>query len=92
MPNTPSAKKRLRQNEKRRLHNRTVKSSMRTQMRRVREAVKAGDFEKAEGEFRLAAKRLDKAGSRHIIHPNAASRYKSRLQQLIRKAKVAATA
>ena len=69
MPNTASAKKRLRQNEARNLRNRASKSNMRTQLRKVREAVKAGDAEKAEAEFRLAVKKLDKAGRQQVDSP-----------------------
>ncbi len=87
MPNSPSAKKRLRQNEKHRLANRTIKSAMRTQIRKVREAVDRGDVEVAETECRIAGKRLDRAGSRGVIHRNTAARTKSRLQHLIKKAK-----
>ncbi|MBC8874514.1 MAG: 30S ribosomal protein S20 [Planctomycetes bacterium] len=87
MPNSKSAKKRLRQNTARRLRNRMVKSTMRSQLRNVHEAVAAGDTEKAETEYRDAAKKLDRAGARNIIHPNKAARTKSRLQQLIKKAK-----
>ena len=58
-------------------------------MKKVREAVKAGEIEKAEEEFRNAAKGLDQAGARNIIHPNATSRHKSRLQRMIVKAKQA---
>lgn len=92
MPNTASAKKRLRQNEHRRLHNKSIKSTLRSTIRKVREAIAAGEIDKAEQEFRLAAKRLDKAGSSHIIHPNKAARLKSRLQKAIKKAKVGAPA
>ena len=87
MPNTASAKKRLRQNIALRNRNRAVKSTVRSQMRLVREAVAAGEIQKAEDEYRVAAKRLDRAGARNIIHPNTTSRYKSRLQRLIKKAK-----
>ncbi len=87
MPNTPSAKKRLRQNDVHRLRNRSIKSAVRTQIKKVRLAVDAGDLEKAEAEFRLAAKKLDRAGARNILHPNTSSRYKSRLQKLIKSAK-----
>ncbi len=87
MPNTKTAKKRLRQNEARRLRNRAVKSALRTQLRRVHEAVSAGEIETAEAEFKLAAKRLDRAGHQNIIHKNKASRTKSRLQRLIKSAK-----
>ncbi|MCG8648185.1 MAG: 30S ribosomal protein S20 [Pirellulales bacterium] len=86
MPNTESAKKRLRQNEKRRLHNRAQKSQVRSQIRKVREAVKAGDTEKAQAEFRVATKRLDRAASKNLIHKNAAARTKSRLSRLIKSA------
>lgn len=89
MPNSPSAKKRLRQNVARRTHNRSIRSALRTQIRKVREAATAGDVEKAEAEFRLAAKRLDRAGAHRIIHPNKASRLKSRLSQRIKAAKQA---
>jgi small subunit ribosomal protein S20 len=87
MPTTKSAKKRLRQNITRRSRNRTVKSSVKTQVRKVREAVAAGDIQQAETEFREAAKKLDRAGAHRVIHANKASRTKSRLQQLIKKAK-----
>ena len=87
MPNTKSAKKRLRQNVERRARNRSVRSAVRTQVRKVREAVQAADVEKAEAEFRLAAKRLDRAGARKVIHPNAAARLKSRLSAGIRALK-----
>jgi small subunit ribosomal protein S20 len=92
MPTTKSAKKRLRQSLERRTKNRAVKSSVKTQVRKVRQAVAAGDIAKAETELRLAAKKLDRAGAKRVIHPNAASRTKSRLAHLIRasKEKVAA--
>ena len=91
MPNTASAKKRLRQNQTRREQNRSTKSAVRTQMKKVIQAVQSGDVPKAEEEFRLAAKRLDRAGALHVIHPNAAARHKSRLQRLIKQSKPAAT-
>ncbi len=84
MPNTASAKKRLRQNEKLRLHNRSIKSEMRSQIRRVHEAIQAGDTEKAQSEFRVATKRLDRAASKNLIHRNAAARTKSRLSKRIK--------
>lgn len=87
MPNTKSAKKRLRQNEARRLRNRAARSDLRTHVRRVREAVKRGEIDKAEQEFVLAARRLDRAGARNLVHRNLAARTKSRLQKLIRLAK-----
>jgi small subunit ribosomal protein S20 len=84
MPNTLSAKKRLRQNEKIRLRNRSAKSTMRSQLRRVREAVQAGDSEKAQTEFRIAQKKIDQAASKNLLHKNTAARTKSRLVKLIK--------
>jgi small subunit ribosomal protein S20 len=92
MPNTKSAKKRLRQNEARRLRNRSARTALRSQLRRVRETVKAGETDKAEEQFRELAKRLDRAGARNLIHRNTAARTKSRLQKLIRFAKGGASA
>ncbi|MEO1614796.1 MAG: 30S ribosomal protein S20 [Planctomycetota bacterium] len=86
MPNTASAKKRLRQNAKRRQHNRTLRSRMRTQIRRVREAVEAGDSGTAQSEFRIATKRLDQAVAKNLIHKNTAARSKSRLSKLVKSA------
>ena len=91
MPNRKSAEKRLRQNVVRRGRNRMMKSAMKSQIRKVRELVEAGDVESAEQAFRLAAKKLDRAGAKNVIHPNRAARTKSRLQRLIKKQKTAAT-
>lgn len=87
MPNTRSAKKRLRQNIIRRARNRSARQALRTQCRKVREAVQQGDLSRAESELRLAAKKLDRAGAKNIIHRNAAARTKSRLSSAIRLAK-----
>lgn len=87
MPNTKSAKKRLKQSERRRLANRVVKSALKTQVKKVRDAVAAKDLTKAEDEARLTATKLDRAAARHVIHRNAAARTKSRLQSLIKTAK-----
>jgi small subunit ribosomal protein S20 len=84
MPNTASSKKRLRQNDKIRLHNRSAKSNMRSQLRRVREAVKAGDSDKAQAEFRIAQKKIDQAAGKNLMHQNAAARTKSRLSKLVK--------
>lgn len=89
MPNTTSAKKRLKQNAARRERNRAARSAVRSQVKKVRAAVAAGDVGKAEEEFRLAAQKLDRAGARNIVHENAAARTKSRLQKLIKNAKSA---
>jgi small subunit ribosomal protein S20 len=89
MPTTKSAEKRLRQNAVRRLRNRSAKAALKTQVRKVREAVAAGDLTKAEQELRVASKKLDRAGAKRVIHANKAGRTKSRLQHLIKKNKAA---
>lgn len=89
MPNNPSSEKRLRQNKVRQSRNKSIKSAMKTQMKKVVTAAEAGDIETAEAEFKLAAKKLDRAGAKRVIHKNAAGRQKSRLQRVIKKAKSA---
>ena len=84
---TKSAAKRLRQSLERRDRNRAVRRSLRTQCRKVREAVAAGDAPKAESELRLAATKLDRAATRGTIHPNSAARTKSRLSAAIKSLK-----
>jgi small subunit ribosomal protein S20 len=87
MPNSNSAKKRLRQNEKNAARNRTVKSAVRNQVRKVRQAVEAGDVETSEAAYQQAAKRLDRAANKNVIHANAAARTKSRLSAAIKAIK-----
>ena len=92
MPTKTSAKKRLRQNTVHRTRNRAVKSALKTQLRKVRDAVADGKIPEAEAEYRTAAKKLDREGARNVIHRNKAARTKSRLQKLIKKAKQASPA
>ncbi|MCH2120725.1 MAG: 30S ribosomal protein S20 [Planctomycetota bacterium] len=87
MPNSKSAEKRLRQNAVRRERNRAVKSAVKTQVKKVVSAIRDGNVELAETEYRAAAKQLDRAGAHRVIHKNAAARKKSRLQKLIKAAK-----
>lgn len=84
MPNTTSAKKRLRQNEARRARNRSARATLRTTLRKVREAAGAGDKQQAQEAFRTAVKALDQAGAKRLIHPNKAARTKSRLSKLVK--------
>jgi small subunit ribosomal protein S20 len=87
MPNSVSAKKRLRQNLVRRDRNRAAKSAVKSQIRKVRDAIAAGDVKAAEAEFRLAAKRVDKAAAAGVVHANLAARLKSRLSKGIKTVK-----
>jgi small subunit ribosomal protein S20 len=84
MPNTASAKKRMRQDAVRRARNRATKSALRTQLRKVREAVTAQDAQKSQTEFRVLVKKLDQAATRKVIHANRAARTKSRLSRAIK--------
>jgi small subunit ribosomal protein S20 len=87
MPNTASAKKRMRQDAVRRSRNRSAKSSIRTQIRKVRESIAAKDLEKSQAEFRTLVKKLDRAAARNVIHANAAARTKSRISAAIKAIK-----
>ncbi len=87
MPNTASASKRLRQTKVRQARNKAVKSAMKTQVKKVLTLATEGNVEQAEVEFKEAAKMLDKAGAKNVIHKNAAGRQKSRLQRAIKTAK-----
>ncbi|MFT7464973.1 MAG: small subunit ribosomal protein S20 [Pseudohongiellaceae bacterium] len=77
MPNSRQAKKRMRQDEKKRLNNRATSSAMKTALRRVSEAMTEGDAAKVDEAVSLAYKRIDKAAKANIIHNNTAARRKS---------------
>jgi small subunit ribosomal protein S20 len=89
MPQTKSAAKRLRQDIVRRERNRSARQALRTQCRKVREAVKAGDLPKADAEFKTVVVKLDQAGARGVIHANSAARTKSRLSAAVKGLKQA---
>lgn len=77
MANIKSQIKRNRQNEKRRMRNKAVKSALKTSIRKFREAADAGDAEQANAALRDASRRLDKAVSKGVIHKNQAANRKS---------------
>ena len=82
MANIKSQMKRNRQNEVRRLRNKTIRSEVKT---RVKGAVRAAETGAADTDaaLRLAVKRLDKAATKGVIHKNAAARRKSRLMRRV---------
>jgi len=84
MPNTASAKKRMRQDSVRRSRNRSTKASLRTQLRKVREAIAAKKLDESKSEFKTLVRKLDKAAARNVIHANAAARTKSRISHSIK--------
>ena len=77
MANIKSQIKRNRQNEAARLRNKSVKSTLKTAVRRFHEAVEAGEAEKANETARKAGRLLDKAVSKGVIHKNQAANRKS---------------
>ncbi|PZG12542.1 30S ribosomal protein S20 [Nonomuraea aridisoli] len=77
MANIKSQIKRNKQNEKARLRNKAVKSSLKTAVRKFREAAEQGDVEQAVALQRVAARQLDKAASKGVIHKNQAANRKS---------------
>ena len=77
MANIKSQIKRNATNEKARQRNKAVKSSLKTSIRRFREAADAGETEKAADLMRAAGRQLDKAVSKGVIHPNQAANRKS---------------
>jgi small subunit ribosomal protein S20 len=79
MPNHKSAEKRDRQNEKRRLVNRSNRGRLRTGLKRLREALAAGQQEEVQTLLPQTISLLDKAVQKGVLHKNAAARYKSRL-------------
>ena len=84
MPNTLSAKKRVRQNEKRRALNRWRKSRIKDQVKAFLKAVQARDVKAAETEFRKTCSILDRVACTSTIHRNQASRRKSRLHKRLK--------
>lgn len=85
MPNNRNAAKAMRQAEKRRLRNRAARTSLRTVIRKVRDAAAGSDPGATETAFRTAVKKLDQAASKKFIHRNKAARLKSRLSALLKK-------
>ncbi|MHC4946680.1 MAG: 30S ribosomal protein S20 [Planctomycetota bacterium] len=81
MPNTASAKKRVRQNAKRRALNTWRKKRIKTQVKTFLQAVQEQDVKTAEDEFRKTCGLLDKIACTGTIHRNTAARRKSRLSR-----------
>ncbi len=83
MPNNAAAAKRMRQEQKRRLHNRSVKSIVKTEVTKARQAIttNAISAEAAAEAVRSAVSELDRAAKKGVIHRNNAARRKSRLMK-----------
>lgn len=92
MPNIKSAKKRMRQNTKRRARNRAKKTAIRTCEKKIRKLTQEKNLDKAKETLGVFYSLLDKAAKTNLIHKNTASRKKSRLTQLVKKSEPAAAA
>ena len=84
MANIASARKRARQSEKRRKHNASRRSMMRTYIKKVISAIEAGDREAAQEAFSKVEPILDRYATKGLIHRNKAARHKHRLSQKIK--------
>jgi small subunit ribosomal protein S20 len=83
--NIKSQEKRIKTKERHRLRNKSVKSSLHTAVRGFREAVEAGDKDKAQELLVSTSRKLDKAASKGVIHKNQAANRKSALSRAINK-------
>ena len=83
MANIKSQIKRIKTNEKARLRNKAVKSELKTHVRKFREAAETGDVARATEQMRVAARKLDKAQSKGVIHANQAANRKSAMAKRV---------
>lgn len=89
MANTESAKKRMRQTEKRTALNRVYRSSARTYIKKVRRLIDEGNLDEAEVVAQQAYKTLDKAARKNVVHPRNAARRKGRIMSALAAARAA---
>ena len=83
MANTAQARKRARQGEKRRAHNASQRSMVRTYIKRVQATIAGGDYEAASAAYADAKPVIDRMAGRGIMHKNKAARHKSRLHSAV---------
>lgn len=84
MANSPQARKRARQNDKARQHNASLRSMVRTYIKKVNAAIASGDVEAAKTAYTAAVPVIDRIADKGIIHKNKAARHKSRLNAQIK--------
>ena len=84
MANSPQARKRARQNDKRRAHNASLRSLVRTKIKQVLASVNSGDAGASQDAFKQAVPVIDKMVSKGIIAKNKAARHKSRLNAKVK--------
>ena len=84
MANSPQSKKRARQAEKRRNHNASMRSMVRTYLKRVIAAISSGDASAAQAAYNDAVPVIDRMADKGVIHKNKAARHKSRLNAQVK--------
>ena len=84
MANTAQVRKRARQSVERNKHNSSLRSMLRTAIKRVRQAIEAGDKAVAADTLQKATGVIDRVADKHIIHKNKAARHKSRLAAAVK--------
>ncbi|BCB28142.1 30S ribosomal protein S20 [Sulfurimicrobium lacus] len=84
MANSAQARKRARQNDKQRMHNASLRSTLRTAIKKVIKAVDAGDKAAAQSVYKESVSVIDSIADKKIIHKNKAARHKSRLSSAIK--------
>ncbi len=86
MPNTKSAMKQMRVAERRRRRNKPIRSRAKTEVKKTRLLIAAGDLAAAQAQVQEAIRALDRAAAKGVIHPNNAARRKSRLMTQLNRA------
>ncbi|HEY6896644.1 MAG TPA: 30S ribosomal protein S20 [Rhodocyclaceae bacterium] len=84
MANTAQARKRARQAIKQRAHNMSLRSTLRTAIKKVKKAIVAGDKTAAQALFQESQGTIDSIADKRVVHKNTAARYKSRLAAAIK--------
>ena len=84
MANTAQTKKRARQNDTQRIHNASLRSTLRTALKKITKAILSGDKKVAKKTFDENVPVIDKIADKKIIHKNKAARHKSRLNSALK--------
>ncbi|MFA5241271.1 MAG: 30S ribosomal protein S20 [Sulfuricella sp.] len=84
MANSAQARKRARQNDKQRMHNASLRSTLRTAIKKVIKSIEGGDKAVAQSVYQASVAVIDSIADKNIIHKNKAARHKSRLSGAIK--------
>jgi len=86
MPHLASAKKALRKNAKRQIHNKSIKSAVKTRVKKLLNAIESGNADDMKRELALTTKKYYQAVTKKVIHKNYAARHISRLSRKVNAA------